>query len=108
MSHGFRQYISFQSFINSLNTVDFVFHLKLHYLVGKPLDGCIDLTILVSDLACCFKKRVLVSGGYGSQGRASRVVLRLLCYMSETPVTHKQFRVDQPRVPEAQWVGYLV
>ena len=29
----------------------------------------------------------------------------LFCYASETPVTHKQFRVDQPQIVEAQRVG---
>ena len=66
MSYGFRQYISRQSFVNSSSTADFVFHLKFHYLVSKPLDGCIDLIILVLDLAYCFKKRVLVGSRYGS------------------------------------------
>ena len=85
--------------------MDFVFHLKLHYLVSKPLDGCIDLIILVLDLSYCFKKRVLVSSGYGTQGWTPRAVWRHLCYVNETLVTHKQFRVDQPRIPEAQRVG---
>ena len=66
MSYGFCQYMSFQSFVNSLSTAGFVFHLKFHHLVSKPLDGCIDLVILVLDLAYCFKKCVLVSSRYGS------------------------------------------
>ena len=65
MSYGFRQYVGHQTFINSSNTVDFVFHLKIHYLVSKPLDGCIDLVVLVSDLVYCFKKCVLVGSRYG-------------------------------------------
>ena len=105
MSNGFHQYVSRQSFVNSSSLVDVTFHLKLHYLVGKPLYGCIDLIILVSDLAYCFKKRILVSSGYGTQGWTPRAVWWHLCYVNETLVTHKQFRVDQPWVPEAQWVG---
>ena len=66
MSYEFRQYISRQSFVHSSSMADLVFHLKSHYLVIKPLYGCIDLVILVSDLAYCFKKCVLVSSGYGS------------------------------------------
>ena len=66
MSYGFRQYVSCQSFVNSSSTADFIFHLKFHYLVSKPLDGCIDLVILVSDLAYYFKKCVLVGSRYGS------------------------------------------
>ena len=64
MSYGFCQYVSCQSFINSLSMADLVFHLKLYYLVSKPLDGCIDLVILVLDLAYCFKKCVLASSRY--------------------------------------------
>ena len=66
MSYGFRQYVSRQSFVNSSSTADFVFHLKSYYLVSKPLDGCIDLVILVSDLEYCFKKCVLVGRRYSS------------------------------------------
>ena len=105
MPHGFHQYVSHQSLVNSLSTAHFVFHLKLHYLVSQPLDGCVDLIILGSDLAYCFKKRVLVISGHGAQGWAPRAVWRHLGYVSETLVTHKQFRVDQPRVTEAQRVG---
>ena len=63
MSHRVQQYISHQNFVDSSSTVDFVFHLKFHHMVSKPLD---DLVILVSDLAYCFKKRVLVGSRYGS------------------------------------------
>ena len=51
MPHGLRQYISRQSLVNSSSTADFIFHLKLYYLVSQPLNGCIDLIILISDLA---------------------------------------------------------
>ena len=61
--------------------------------------------VLVLDLAHCFKKRILVGSGYGSYGRAPRAAWWLLCYASETPVAHKQFRVDQARVPEAQQIS---
>ena len=84
---------------------DFVFHLKLYYLVGQPLDGCVDFIILVLDLEYCLKKRILVSSRNITQGQAPRVVWRHLCYMSEASITHKQFRVDQPWVPETQWIG---
>ena len=91
MFYVFHQYIGRQSLINSSSTADVVFCLKLHNLVSKPLYGCVDLIILISDLAHCLKKRVLVGSGYGSQGRAPRVVWWYFCYVSETPVTHKQF-----------------
>ena len=105
MFHGFCQYTCCQSFINSLGTAGFVFHLKFCYLIGQPLDGGVDLIILVSNLAYCLKKRVLVSSWYSAQGRAPRTVGQHLCYMSKASVIHKQFRVDQLWVPEAQQVG---
>ena len=103
--YGFHRYISRQSLINSSSTADVVFCLKLHHLVSKPLYGCVDLIVLISDLAHCLKKRVLVSSGHGSQSRAPRAVQWFLCYVRETPVTHKQLLVYQFGVPEAQWVG---
>ena len=103
--YGFHWYIGCQSLINSSSTANVVFCLKLHHLVSKPLYGCVDLIILISDLAHCLKKCVLVSGGHGSQGRTPRAVQRFLRYVGETPVTHKQLLVYQLWVPEAQWVG---
>ena len=103
--YGFHRYIGHQSLINSSSTADVVFCLKLHNLVSKPLYGCVDLIILISDLAYCLKKRVLASSGHGSQGQTPRAVQRFLHYVGETPVTHKQLLVYQLRFPEAQWVG---
>ena len=103
--YGFRRYVGRQSLINSSSTADVVFCLKLPHLVSKPLYGCVDLIILISDLAHCLKKRILVSSGHGSQSRTPRAVQRFLRYVGETPVTHKQLLVYQLRVPEAQWVG---
>ena len=103
--YGFRWYVGRQSLINSSSTADAVFCLKLHNLVSKPLYGCVDLIILISDLAHCLKKCVLVSSGHGSQGRTPRAVQRFLRYVGETLITHKQLLVYQLRVPEAQWVG---
>ena len=103
--YGFCRYVGCQSLINSSSTADVIFCLKLHHLVSKHLYGCVDLIILIPDLAHCLKKRVLVSNGHGSQGRTPRAVQRFLRYVGETPVTHKQLLVYQFRVPEAQWVG---
>ena len=103
--YGFRRYVGRQSLINSSSTTDVVFCLKLPHLVSKPLYGSVDLIILISDLAHCLKKCVLVSGGHGSQGRTPRAVQRFLHYVGETPVTHKQLLVYQLWVPEAQWIG---
>ena len=105
MSYGFRQYVSCQSFVNSSSTAGFVFHLKFHYLVGQPLYGCVDLIIMILDLVYCLKKCILVSSGCSAQSRAPGVVWWHLCNMCETLITHKQVRLDQPRVAEAQWVG---
>ena len=103
--YGFRRYVGRQSLINSSSTTDVVFCLKLPHLVSKPLYGCVDLVVLILDLAHCFKKRVLISSGHGSQGRTPRAVQRFLRYVGETPVAYKQLLVYQFRVPEAQWVG---
>ena len=103
--YRFRRYVGRQSLINSSSTADVVFCLELHHLVSKPLYGCVDLIILIPDLAHCLKKRVLVSSGHGSQSRTPGAVQRFLRYVGETPVTHKQLLVYQLRVPEAQWVG---
>ena len=103
--YGFRRYIGRQSLINFSSTADVIVCSKLHNLVSKPLYGCVDLIILILDLAHCLKKCVLVSSGQGSQGRTPRAVHRFLRYVGETPVTHKQLLVYQFRVPEAQWVG---
>ena len=103
--YGFRRYVGRQSLINSSSTADVVVCLELHNLVSKPLYGCVDLIILISDLAHCLKKRVLVSSGHGSQSQTPRAVQWFLRYVGETPVTHKQLLVYQLRVPEAQWVG---
>ena len=103
--YGFRRYVGHQSPINSLSTADVIVCLKLHNLVRKPLYGCVDLIVLISDLAHCLKKRILVSSGHGSQSRTPRAVQRFFHYVGETPVTHKQLLMYQLRVPEAQWVG---
>ena len=103
--YGFHWYVGRQSLINSSSTADVIFCLKLPHLVSKPLYGCVDLVVLISDLAHCLKKRVLVSSGHGSQSRTPRAVQRLFRHVGETPVTHKQLLMYQLRVPEAQWVG---
>ena len=74
MFYGFHWYIGHQSLNNSSSTADVIVCLKLHNLVSKPLYGCVDLIVLISDFAHCLKKRVLVSSGHGSQSQTPRAV----------------------------------